>query len=163
VIGCKENKTNASEKSESASKSNESVLSPNLGNIESDKNVAYFEFKGFDTRMPLPEVWQNNVSIEKTEKPNADCLAEYEIFYDNKEKNIHSPLGAIYIFSENQWKSVPENEKGIYVQVGNINNNIYTYVSVQSNPFDPQSENGKAFESHVIFMNRATHFITIEK
>ena len=126
--------------------------------------VSNYTFSECRTRMIIPEEWNKNVVIRRMPvKREDDFLAEYDIIFKRFTGKEDAFLGAIFIFSLDQWDAFPEEWKGAYTRLTEIDGELYVYKSNQSNPYDPDSRLGREYESHLISMPEAPEKIVIEK
>ncbi len=136
--------------------------SPNDFRIEVGKyDVVYAAFDGLGTKMPLPEKWQENVSIERGTLPSG-VLAHFVIVYKGKDGKEGPAVGNLYVFDSEQWNSMSRDEQSqAGLELTTIDGSRYVYQSPDSNPFKPDSAEAKAFESRVVMMDEAKNLLHI--
>lgn len=101
-------------------------------NIENGPmDVPYLVFNEFDARMVIPEKWMDDCIFTKGTTDNCDdCTAEYTATYGSN----NDFLGAIDVFTTAQWSAIPNDNKGIYVNIADVNGYVYGYSSKRNFP-----------------------------
>jgi len=131
--------------------------------FDEDNNI-YLVFNDFGTKMCLPSVWRGNIDV-KTSPDSETCLREFVFSYSSDDGTLKEALGALSVFSENQWSRLAnDGSQSSYVELAAIDGNIYAYkIATQTNPFRPGTDDAAIFDSQMILGLEINALLVIEK
>lgn len=143
-----------------AAVSSESVVIQERGLMD----VVYYVFEEFNARMVVPEAWMDETRLTKSLIADCDsCEARYIVSYTGTTCSKEDFLGAIDVYTTTQWNAIPQENQVLYAKVADVNGYVYGYRPAPSNPYDEKSEEGIAFQVHMITMDMANEVIIIDK
>jgi hypothetical protein len=114
----------------------------------------------------IPSSWNGNYKVRNEKSDSMFPSAKHVVYFDytTKDQKDSQPLMIISVFAQNDWKKLTDADKSqIGGTLAEANGMVYVLTTPQSNPFDPQSADGKKFDQMYKDLNLKKGFSILKK
>ncbi|MCJ8012188.1 VCBS repeat-containing protein [Paenibacillus sp. KQZ6P-2] len=140
------------------------VTKPNSSQ-EQAKNTVYKNSEA-NFSVAIPSSWNGHYKVRHEKSDVMFPSAKHVVYFDyvTKDKKDYQPLITISVYAKNDWKKLSDDDKSqIGGTIAEANGMVYVVTTPQSNPFDPQSADGKKFDQMYKDLNLKKAFSILKK